>query len=159
VSVYRRFHDHAFPSLITTSIADRKALLGAEKAARLFIRTLREVKQETDYHLFAFVVMPDHVHLVLRPPASHSLGQVIQLIKGRFSRHYNEMTGRSGRLWQSRYHERALRSEGELLSAIEYVHGNPVAAGLASEASTYPWSSAGGNYRTDLALYFGQAEA
>src|SRR3990172_3055249 len=154
MSIYRRFDDHEFPCLVTSNIADRKAIFSSERAARLFIQILHEVRL-----LFAFVVMPDHVHLVLRSAAAHSIGQVIQLVKGRFSRRYNEMTGKRGRLWQSRYHERALRRESELLEAIEYVHGNPVAAGLVGEAPAFAWSSASGSYRTDLVAYFSQAKA
>ena len=159
MSIYRRFGDHEFPSLVTSNIANRTAIFSSERAARLFIQILHDVKLETDCDLIAFVVMPDHVHLVLRSTATHSIGQVIQLIKGRFSRRYNEMTGKSGRLWQSRYHERALRSESELSAAIEYVQDNPVAAGLAGEASAFAWSSASGSCPTDLVAYLSQAKA
>ena len=139
MSIYRRFGDHEFPSLVTSNIANRTAIFSSERAARLFIQILHDVKLETDCDLIAFVVMPDHVHLVLRSTATHS--------------------GKSGRLWQSRYHERALRSENELSAAIEYVQDNPVAAGLAGEASAFAWSSASGSCPTDLVAYLSQAKA
>ncbi len=159
MSVYRRFNAAEFPSLVTTNVADREALFTSEAAARMFMEVLDEVRSETGFHLLAFVVMPDHVHLVLSLPPSHHLGQIVQLIKGRFSRRYNGVTGRSGRLWQSRYHERTLRSEGELFAAIEYVHRNPVLAGLVRAESAFPWSSARGEYSTDVTKYLSQAEA
>ena len=159
MSIYRRFDAGEFPSLVTTNVGDRRPLFNSPTAADMLIKVLYEVRLETSFSLLAFVVMPDHVHLVLRPPSSHRLGQVIQFLKGRFSRRYNEMTGRTGPLWQSRYHERILRSERELVAAIEYVHGNPVAAGLAVVASGFPWSSASGQYPTDLAVYLSQAKA
>jgi len=159
MSIYRRFDSGELPSLVTTSVADRKALFRSETAARMFIEVLQEVRSETGFRLLAFVVMPDHVHLVMKAPDSRRLEEVVQLIKGRFSRRYNQTTGKGGSLWQSRYHERALRSEAELFAAIEYVHRNPAAAGLAAEAADFPWSSAGGRHLTDLALYIGQAEA
>jgi putative transposase len=159
MSIYRRFEAREFPSLVTTNIADREALFASEAAARMFMQVLDEVRSEAGFHLLAFVVMPDHIHLIIIPSSSYRLGQIVQLIKGRFSRRYNEMTERSGRLWQSRYHERALRSEGELLPAIEYMHRNPVVAGLIKEASAFPWSSASGEYSTDLEMYLSQAKA
>ena len=159
MSVYRRFNTVQFPSLLTTNVARRRAVFRPEMAAQLFMEVLDGVRLETDFRLLAFVVMPDHVHLVVVPSASHDLGQFMQLLKGRFSRRFNETTGGRGSLWQSRYYERTLRSEGELFAAIEYVHRNPVAAGLARETSAYPWSSAGGQCSTDLAAYLGQAEA
>jgi len=122
-------------------------LFGATPAARLFIEILYEVRQETGFHLLAFAVMPDHVHIVLKPSSAARLGRIVQLIKGRFARRYNQGDGRAGAVWQSRYHERALRSERELFAAIEYVHENPVAAGLATMASDFPWSSASGEIR------------
>lgn len=142
MSIYRRFHSAGYPSLITTNVARRERLFASTRAAGMFVDVLREVQRETGFSLLAFVVMPEHVHLVIEPSASHRLGQIVQLVKGRFSRRYNAGTGGSGPLWQSRYHERSLRSEDELREAIEYVHGNPVVAGLVAEASDYTWSSA-----------------
>ncbi len=159
MSVYRRFDNREFPSLVTTSVAERRRVFSSEAAARLFINVLEETRIETGFHLLAFAVMPDHVHLVMSAPASGRLGQVIQLVKGRFARRYNLVHGGSGPFWQSRYHERALRSERELSATIEYVHQNPVAARLAATAAGYPWSSANARYPTDLALYLSQAEA
>ena len=145
--------------MVTTNTTHRRALFGTETAARLFMQVLDDVRLETTFGLLAFVVMPNHVHLVLTPSVSHSLGEFMRLLKGRFARRYNGATGGSGSLWQSRYHERTLRSERELLAAIEYVHLNPVMAGLVEDASAYPWSSAGREHCTDLLVCLGQAEA
>lgn len=118
-----------------------------------------EVRSETGFRLLAFVVMPDRCHLVLSALAERPLPDVVRLIKGRFARRYNLVTGSSGALWQSRYHERTLRSETELISAVEYVHANPVSSGLSAAIERYPWSWASGHYPIDLAAYLSQAEA
>ena len=152
MSVHRRY-DHSYPSLLTTTCADRQPLFRRAEAARLFIENLYAVRTETTYKLLAFVVMPDHVHLVVVPSAGHALGQVVQLIKGRFARVYNSQVGSSGSLWQSRYHESALLSEQALVWAVEYVHENPVAGGLVASAEEYPWSSARAEFETDLESY------
>ncbi len=98
--------------------------------------------------------MPDHMHLILASD-TEELGRSMQLIKGRFARAYNQTVGRTGPVWQSRYHERMLRSEQALLSAVEYVHQNPVTARLAVNPEDYSWSSANGRYETDLDDYLG----
>lgn len=77
----------------------------------------------------------------------------MQLIKGRFSNRYNRINGKSGKLWQERYHERTLRSEPELVAAIQYVHDNPVTAGLAGQAESFRWSSANPACQSDLQAY------
>ncbi len=111
------------------------------------------------FQLLAFTIMPDHLHLIVVPPTPDGLGRVMQLIKGRFSRAYNTMIGRTGAVWQNRYHERTLRTEAALFRAIAYVHNNPVAAHLVAISEDYQWSTANGRYEFDLQKYLGQAEA
>jgi putative transposase len=153
MSVWRRFDHHGFPSLVTTNIESRHPLFASTQAALLLLRVLDEVRHEIRIQLIAFVIMPDHLHLVLAIPPKVRLERVMRLIKGRFSNRFNRMRQTRGRIWQERYHERALRNERQLLAAIEYVHGNPVKAGLAGEAESYSWSSANSAYRMDLDAY------
>ena len=156
MSVYRRFDAEGLPSLVTTNTRDRTRIFASAGACRLLVRTIYEVRAGVEYRLLAFAIMPDHVHLLVAAP---SLGRLVQLIKGRFARAYNVMTGGSGAVWQSRYHERTLRTEEALYGAIEYVHNNPVVAELASDPENYAWSTATGKFVTDLHEYLGQAEA
>ena len=155
MSVWRRFDHHGFTSLITTNVESRSPVFASTQVARLMLRVIGEVRHETRVRLLAFVIMPDHVHLVLATPPPLRLGRVMQLIKGRFSNRFNRMRKTRGTLWQERHHERALRNERELLAAIEYVHGNPVKAGLADQAESFPWPSASSAFRTDLDSFLG----
>lgn len=157
MSVWQRFDSGGFPSLITTNVENRQPIFDSPDATRLLIRVISEVRHEARLKLLAFVVMPDHLHLVVAGRQPH--GRVMRLIKGRFSHRYNRANGRCGKLWQERYHERALRSETELVSAIRYVHENPVKAGLASQAESFCWSSANPTYETDLQAYLEQGTA
>ena len=108
----------------------------------MLLEVIGEVQLEEQFELHSYVVMPDHVHLVVALPIGRSLGRIVQLIKGRFAWRYNRAEGATGKVWQDRYHERALRSEREFASAVEYVHNNPVSRGPAQEVTEYPWSSA-----------------
>lgn len=158
MSLYRRFPGNNLPSFITTNASERRRVFTDAPTCDLLVRIIYEVRSETQFRLLAFSIMPDHLHLILSL-AESGLGKAVQLIKGRFARTHNQKVGSSGSVWQSRYHERALRSEAALFSAIEYVHENPVAAQLVSEAADYPWSTASGRYETDFLRYLGQAEA
>jgi putative transposase len=97
-----------------------------------------EVRRDTGFELHAW----DHVHFVIQLRGPSRLGRVMQLIKGRFAYRYNKLRGSAGNLWQSRYHARVLRHERALNAAIQYVHDNPVAAGLVSAPEEFAWSSA-----------------
>jgi REP element-mobilizing transposase RayT len=142
MSVYRRFYGHRYPSLITTNVADRSPLLARQEAASALLRSLAEAEQELRFHLYAWVIMPDHVHLVIEVPDSLMSGTVLRFVKARFARRWNHRTGAGGSIWQTRFHERVLTSERALLAAVEYVHANPVAAGLVESAEDYVFSSA-----------------
>ena len=94
------------------------------------------------YDLCAWVVMPNHVHLVLRVHAGQPLDRLVQSWKSYTAKRINAITGRAGRVWQSEYHDRYVRDEAGYAAALAYVENNPVAAGLCSAAQDWRWSSA-----------------
>jgi putative transposase len=108
----------------------------------MFLDVIGEVRRDTNLELYAWVVMPDHVHLILRTAPPLTMGRAMQLMKGRFANRYNGFLGRKGPVWQDRYHARVLTSDKALTAAIEYVHHNPVAAGFVVAPEDFPWSSA-----------------
>lgn len=142
MSVYRRFHGHRLPSLITTNVADRTPLFANRAASDALVHALVEAHEELRFRLHAWVLMPDHLHLVIEVPDGMTSGMVMRFIKARFARRWNHRVGSGGAVWQTRFHERVLTSERALLAAVEYVHANPVMAGLAVSAEDYPLSSA-----------------
>jgi REP element-mobilizing transposase RayT len=93
------------------------------------------------YSLLAWVIMPNHVHLVLRPQGR--LSAILRWLKTATATRANRLLGKTGEaFWQREYFDRWVRSEKELASVVAYVEANPVAAGLVSSAEDWPWSSA-----------------
>jgi putative transposase len=142
MSVPRRFHGHGFPSHVTTRTANQRRVFADIEAAAALLRVIREVTYETRSRVYAWVIMPDHVHIVLASPALLSSGKVLGRIKGRFARRWNRACGTSGAVWQGRSHERVVRSERALEATVGYVQMNPVKAGLSERMEDYRWSSA-----------------
>lgn len=153
MSIYRRFPSRSQPSLITTNTHQRVKIFPSAEACELLISVIYQTRSELEFMLLAFAIMPDHFHLVALPP-ENGPARMLQLIKGRFARTYNANSGRDGPVWQSRYHERILATEKAFSGAIEYVHNNPVVAGLADAPEGYEWSSASGRWTTDLDTFF-----
>jgi putative transposase len=95
------------------------------------------------FRLYGLVVMPDHVHLVLRPltdaNGSFSIAEVMQCIKGASAHRINRALGRTGRVWEEESFDRALRCEESVLDKVEYILGNPVGAGLVHNPLEYRW--------------------
>jgi len=100
------------------------------------------------YHLLAAVVMPDHVHMLLRPNPGVSLARITKAIKGVSARLVNKRRGTHGTLWQDESWDRIIRHQKELLDKIDYMLHNPVKAGLVKSADEYEASYWSGE--TDL---------
>lgn len=94
------------------------------------------------YWLFSWVIMPNHVHLVVRTADSVPLHKVVQGWKSFTAKQANDVLRRGGRFWQRDYHDRFIRDDAHLERAMNYVHGNPVKAGLVGDAVEWVYSSA-----------------
>jgi REP element-mobilizing transposase RayT len=93
------------------------------------------------YSLFAWVIMPNHMHLVLQP--QEKLSDILRWLKTATATRANRVLGRTGEaFWQREYFDRWIRSGKELASAVAYVEANPVNAGLVAGVEDWPWSSA-----------------
>jgi len=93
------------------------------------------------YELISWIVMPNHVHVIIKIKQGNSLSNIVKKWKGRSAFEINKMVGRSGSFWQRDYFDRYIRDERHLLAAIEYVHMNPVKSGLASNPEDWEFSS------------------
>jgi putative transposase len=91
--------------------------------------------------LWAYCLMPNHVHLVGVPDSATAPPSVFRALQMRHTQRINEREGRTGHLWHSRYFSTVL-DEDHLLHAVRYVERNPVRAGLRARAEDFPWSSA-----------------
>jgi REP element-mobilizing transposase RayT len=105
-------------------------------AALQYGETVRQL-----YKLYAWVIMPNHVHVVLEPRVP--MPGIMRWLKGRTGRMANRILGRTGMpFWQEESFDHWVRSEEELRMVIEYVEGNPVKAGLVEGNEQWAWSSA-----------------
>jgi len=98
------------------------------------------------YQLHAWVIMPNRVHVLLQTIEPNSLSSVVKSWKSFSAGRINGLLSRQGALWQREYWDRFIRNEEHYVSAIAYIHENPVKAGLVSRSKDWPWSSAGAGY-------------
>lgn len=94
------------------------------------------------YQLLAWCVMPNHVHVMLELRTGFRLGDQVKSWKTYSARHSNRLLGRTGPFWGKDYFDRYIRNERHFQSALDYIEGNPVKAGLVSEPAQWRWSSA-----------------
>lgn len=121
---------------ITSATFNRRRLFQATAHAELFIATLQHYRREGYYKLHAFVVMPDHVHLLLTPVEA-TLECCVGRIKGGFSYRLHS----SFPVWQRGYTSHRVAGVQDYDYRKSYIHQNPVRAGLCAEMWDYPHSS------------------
>ncbi len=107
----------------------------------IVLANLEFYQKRLDFRLNAFVVMPDHLHLLLVPGETW-LSDIMRSLKSFIAKQIIGAMGGAGPIWQSRFHDRAIRREDQFLTAVDYIHQNPVRAGLSPSAEQYPYSSA-----------------
>jgi putative transposase len=123
---------------ITTVTAQRKPLFRYESNAKLLLQTILDYRAQKKYLLHEFVIMPDHLHLLITPSDNLSLERAVQFIKGGFSfRLKSNLT-----IWQESFTNHRIRNEEDLERHREYIRLNPVRAGLMGRPEEYPYSSA-----------------
>lgn len=94
------------------------------------------------YRLFAWSIMPNHVHVLVQFLPGHSMSSVLHSWKSFTSKQINLLLGRTGTIWQADYFDRYIRNETHFQQAKIYIEDNPCKAGLCSVASDWRWSSA-----------------
>lgn len=107
---------------------------------RKYLFKLQDFKDVCGYEIFAYCLMPNHVHLLMRT-GGEPLAKIIQRISSSFVYWYNLKYQRVGHLFQGRYRSEAIEDDRYFLTALRYIIQNPTKAGLESAPGTYLWSS------------------
>ncbi|MGD0157542.1 MAG: transposase [Terracidiphilus sp.] len=123
----------------TTGTSMGRRLLQSERNASLLIDVLRSLVTERRFELHDFVIMPDHLHLLLTVYDDMTIEKAMQLVKGRFSRQLSQEFGYRGEVWQRGFTEVQVMNQEIFEKHREYIAQNPVKAGLAASADEFPF--------------------
>ncbi|MFI5059705.1 MAG: REP-associated tyrosine transposase [Candidatus Acidiferrales bacterium] len=125
---------------VTFSCYHRKPLLADPQARDIFVQTLETVHRWYGFWLAGYVVMPEHVHLLLSEPERKNLALVLQMLKQMVCRRLRPASGKSP-FWQARYYDFNVWSEQKRVEKLRYIHRNPVKRGLVERPEDWLWSS------------------
>jgi len=116
-----------------------KRLLQSERNAGLLINVLRSLVAEHRFKLHDFVIMPDHMHLLIEVAGEMTIEKAMQLIKGRFSHRLSHEFSYIGEVWQRGFTEVQVMNQQNLEAHRTYIAENPIKAGLAATMEEYPY--------------------
>lgn len=121
---------------------NRQAVFLDDEDRRHYLDHLREATRLHAVQVHAYVLMPNHVHLLATPAAEDSLARAMQTLGRRYVTQFNRRHQRSGTLWEGRFRTALVEAPTYFLDALVYVEQHPVRAGLAEHAADHLWSSA-----------------
>ena len=121
---------------------NNRAAIFVDRADREdFLALLARHARDQQVQVHAYVLMDDHLHLLLTPQQDGGLSRLMQALGRAYVRGFNTRHGRSGTLWEGRYRSTVIEPERHLLACMAYIDLNPVRAGLVHAPQEYAWSS------------------
>jgi putative transposase len=141
-----RRYGHGELHFVTFSCAQRRALLGTSVARDYFVRILDEVRVRYSFRLIGYVVMPEHVHLLMSEPAKGNPSKVLQVLKQQVARRLLKHNSRDEQLpathfWMRRFYDFNVWSGDKIPEKLNYMHLNPVKREIVNHPKDWSWSS------------------
>jgi putative transposase len=121
------------------------ACLSTDMDRNVFLKYLREAMAGADFHLHAFVLMTNHVHLLATGHRKGAVADVMHSVGHRYARYFNRYFDRTGPVFQGRYWSSIIETEGYFFRTMRYIELNPIRAGMVDRPERFPWSSHGHN--------------
>jgi REP element-mobilizing transposase RayT len=140
VTCLRRIENHDRFFFVTTNVAKNLRPFNSLERDQI-LAVLSDQHHRGEFFLFGYVVMPTHVHLLLHPH-NKNLIQIMRNLKSRTGFAISQARLAPGPIWQERYFDTIVRHVQNFWQKLEYIHRNPVEAGLAKEPEEWLWSSA-----------------
>ncbi len=134
---------------VTTGSWQKRELFQVTEVAEIVVQRVLACRDEGAYQLHEFVLMPNHLHLLLTPGDTTTLEKGMQLIKGGSCHQIHQRRGHKMEVWQPGFHEWTVRDSEDYAVRSEYIRMNPVQAHLVEKPEDWPHGSASGKFRLD----------
>jgi REP-associated tyrosine transposase len=149
MSIPSRHHSRVGTYFVTSRTSQSQMLFAADSYAIVFTDSLMHYRQGGAYALHAFVLMPDHFHILLTPALDKSLERAVQYIKGGSARKLALEQNMRFPVWQRGFSDHRIRDAADYAAHLRYIWQNPVRKKLVLEPQQFRWSSASGVFVLD----------
>ncbi len=120
---------------------NRQVCFFTDNDYRLYLEWLAEYAGKSDCRIHAYVLMPNHLHLLISAERADAPAALMKALGQRYVQYVNRVYGRSGTLWEGRFRSCPIQEDAYLLACQRYIELNPVRAGMVEHPGSYPWSS------------------
>jgi putative transposase len=127
---------------VTATTWGRRSLFQSERLAQLFMETIYDYRSQSKYSLHAFVLMPDHFHLLITPALGITIERAMQYIKGGYSHRVRVEMNSPMEIWERGFTDHRIRDEQDFFTHRAYILSNPMSKFLAERAEDYAYCSA-----------------
>jgi len=126
---------------VTTRGNNRERVFYDDGDYEKFKALLRKYREKHNFKLYAYSLMPNHVHLLIETTTTASISTIMHALNMSYAKYFNARHGRVGHVWQGRFHSSIIDSENYFLEVMRYMDLNPVRAGMCEKPDQYEWSS------------------
>ena len=128
---------------------NRQSIFNEEKDYKKFLEIIESLKEKMNFELYAYCLMSNHVHLLIRENQD-PISSFMQRLSGKYAIWFNKKYDRVGYLFQNRFRSEPIESERYFFTALRYIHMNPVKAGICIRPEEYPYSSYGNYFKDSI---------
>ncbi len=128
---------------------NRQACFYADEDYQFYLEWLKDYADKTECRIHAYVLMTNHVHLLVSTDRAEALGALMKALGQRYTQYVNKVYRRSGTLWEGRYKSCPIQAETYLLACQRYIELNPVRATMVKHPAEYKWCSYAANAQGD----------
>jgi len=139
---FRRYYVPGSIVFITQVVQDRQPVFAKAEWIELLLGTLKTTQSLYPFRMLAYVFLPDHFHILIRPTGDSNFSAIMHSLKPNFTKAYKRATNIRGVLnfWQKRFWDHIIRDETDLQNHLDYIHYNPVKHDLVSQPEAWLYS-------------------
>ncbi len=134
----KRYQTEGHYHFLTFRCYRRLPYLCDDQSRTVFLDILEKVRGRHLFFVFGYVLMPEHVHLLISEPRCQRLNNTLRVLKGQSSK---LLKGSKPQFWQARYYDFNVFTQVKFVEKLRFIHRNPVARGLVDKPEDYAWSS------------------
>lgn len=137
---YRRYYIPGHSVFLTIGTYHRKSWLADDQYADLLLQSMRWAKAKYPFQHIAHVILPDHLHWMLRPIGKANFSDLVGTVKRNVTWHLKYL-GKSGPFWQNHFYDHIIRNDKDFCCHLDYVHYNPVKHEYVTRPKDFRWST------------------